>query len=206
MANITGSRKSFVPGRVWLWLLPGCFLLLFCLPGLYPAPAQKNNLVWSDNPPAIVEIQNVSFQPTSANQNAWEFASYPIETKAFVEYSSPYGNRPEPCNGCSTFHKGLDIVGQQGDLVLAWWEGEAEVSSEKAGCGTYIVIRSGDWQHMYCHLSEVLINPGHVKTGQAIGKVGETGGVTGPHLHWSLWYKDQSLNPGDVIKAMQRNS
>jgi len=101
----------------------------------------------------------------------------------------------------------LDIVGEEGDDVFAWWQGEAETVPESAGdgCGNYILIRSGDWEHYYCHLSQILIAPGKVETGQLIGKVGETGGVTGPHLHWSLWYKAQSLDPGQVIRAMQKS-
>ncbi len=93
-----------------------------------------------------------------------------------------------------------------GAPVYVWWNGDAEVVPESAGdgCGNYIHVTSGDWEHYYCHLSEILIAPGKVKTGQLIGKVGATGGVTGPHLHWMLLYKGEHLDPGIVIKAMKK--
>jgi murein DD-endopeptidase MepM/ murein hydrolase activator NlpD len=52
----------------------------------------------------------------------------------------------------------------------------------------------------YWHQEEILVNVGdHVKTGQLIGKIGQTGRVTGPHLHWEVWVNGVQVNPTEWL-------
>ena len=57
--------------------------------------------------------------------------------------------------------------------------------------GKYLVVRhSGGWKTLYAHLNSFNVSVGqNVSTGTIIGKVGSTGGSTGPHLHY-----EQKLN------------
>ena len=53
----------------------------------------------------------------------------------------------------------------------------------------------------YFHLSKTLVKQGDiVKRGQVIGAVGNTGRVTGPHLHWAARYGENTVNPLDLLK------
>ena len=53
----------------------------------------------------------------------------------------------------------------------------------------------------YSHLSEILVNKGDiVKQSDLIGKVGSTGRVTGPHLHWTVYLNEIRINPESLLK------
>jgi murein DD-endopeptidase MepM/ murein hydrolase activator NlpD len=67
--------------------------------------------------------------------------------------------------------------------------------------GKYIVVRhSGGWKTLYAHLNSFNVSVGqNVSTGTIIGKVGSTGGSTGPHLHY-----EQKLN-GSVQRVTFRD-
>ena len=49
---------------------------------------------------------------------------------------------------------------------------------------------------MYAHMSKLLVKPGdYVTQGQIIGEVGETGRVTGPHLHFAVMANRTLIDP-----------
>jgi len=52
----------------------------------------------------------------------------------------------------------------------------------------------------YWHQSQILVNTGdHVEEGQLIGQIGDTGRVTGPHLHWEVWVNGVQVDPFDWL-------
>ena len=68
--------------------------------------------------------------------------------------------------------------------------------------GNYIVIRhSNGMSSIYAHLSEIKVTNGEdVKAGHEIGLVGQTGQVTGPHLHFEIRLNGQPTDPNNYIK------
>ena len=83
-----------------------------------------------------------------------------------------------------------------------------------------IKIQSGNWTHIYCHLmgsventpngkalidrnGGIFLRQGQiVPSGARIARVGMTGRTTGPHLHWSLKYNGQYIDPANVLRQM----
>ncbi|MEM8545666.1 MAG: M23 family metallopeptidase [Cyanobacteria bacterium P01_H01_bin.119] len=152
---------------------------------------------------------------------AWSTASFPVEN--FQAYTSPFGYRNSPYGGGRQFHYGLDLAAPSGSYIRNWWTGEVVEVSDNTACGTSIVIQSGDWRHIYCHMQGrvvtqggrrtivdrqggIQISVGHqVASGTRIGRVGMTGRTTGPHLHWALKYRGSWVDPALVLRAMYNN-
>lgn len=159
-------------------------------------------------------------QPLTAGaaQSIWRGASFPVEN--FTGYTSPFGYRQHP-HGGRRFHYGLDFAAPLGSYVRNWWEGKVMRVASDRQCGVHLILQSGPWHHVYCHLEGqvvlektgawVLIDrPGGIeirqgqslRSGQRIGRVGMTGATTGPHLHWGLKYQGAWVDPALVIRAM----
>ena len=155
---------------------------------------------------------------TTATGNVWSLASFPLEN--FQAYTSPFGYRPDPYTGGQRFHYGLDMAAPAGSYIRNWWEGRVVEVSDDSSCGTSVVVESGNWLHIYCHMQGYVasdatgrymvdsegglqIREGQtVPTGARIGRVGMTGRTTGPHLHWGLKYQNNWVDPALVLRAM----
>lgn len=82
-------------------------------------------------------------------------------------------------------HPGLDIGVPLGTTIYAPVAGTVEVAGDYGGYGLAVGIRTGDGHFVLLgHLGEVHVKPGQVVSpGTVIGKSGNTGASTGPHLH-----------------------
>ena len=58
----------------------------------------------------------------------------------------------------------------------------------------------------YCHFSEIDAEVGDsVEAGTVLGKVGATGRVTGPHLHWGLTVERARVNALDIVRVLGKS-
>jgi hypothetical protein len=123
-----------------------------------------------------------------------------------LSISSPFGWRVDPINGQQRFHAGIDLPASTGTPVLAGQGGYVIFSGVYGDYGQAVVINHGQSLFtLYGHNSERLVNPGqYVQVGQPIARVGATGRVTGPHLHFEVHYNKQYLNPADYIGSYFR--
>jgi murein DD-endopeptidase MepM/ murein hydrolase activator NlpD len=86
-------------------------------------------------------------------------------------------------------HNGTDYRARIGTNLFAPHRGAVlETHYDKGGYGKYIKIENENEGSILAHLSEIFVNVGDtVKEGQLIGKTGNTGNSTGPHLHWGYY-------------------
>lgn len=99
--------------------------------------------------------------------------------------------------GCKP-HKGIDIANVPGTPVVASDSGYVMFAGwDSNGYGKMVVINHGNgFVTLYAHLSAVLVRKGQsVAKGQRIGSIGNTGNVTGPHLHFELRQSGIQRNP-----------
>lgn len=98
-------------------------------------------------------------------------------------------------------HLGVDFAGQRGAPVRAANRGVIAFVADLYYSGTTVLIDHGEGLVTgYLHLSRVLVTPGDtVVAGQLIGRVGATGRVTGPHLHWLAAYGRLTIDPLSLV-------
>ncbi len=119
--------------------------------------------------------------------------------------SSPFGPRVDPVNGNPNgYHGGTDICmwgGTYGLNISAAASGTVIVSSYHYSYGNYVVIQHSDsYQTLYAHCSRLLVSVGEsVSQGETIALVGDTGRVTGPHLHFEIRVDGTRVNPMNYI-------
>ena len=94
-------------------------------------------------------------------------------------------------------HGGMDIAAPEGTEVLAPLSGEVIIASNFFYKGNVIYINHGaGLVSSYSHLSKIEVKNGDkVKKGDLIGLIGQTGRVTGPHLHWEVYLMGTAINP-----------
>jgi murein DD-endopeptidase MepM/ murein hydrolase activator NlpD len=116
------------------------------------------------------------------------------------------------------YHTGVDYAVPVGTDVFAVQDGTVTNATWGKAYGTQIVIDqkalndgtpnriAGGWA-IYAHLSQVLVKPGQVvKRGDLIGKTGNTGNSSGPHLHFEVrnnqrWSAGKDVDPMPFINA-----
>lgn len=102
-------------------------------------------------------------------------------------------------------HQGLDFGAKRGATVKAAQKGKvliADAKSLNSRYGKAVLIDHGHgYQTLYAHLDGFYVEAGQsVEPGQPIGKVGSTGRVTGPHLHFELLIDGKQQDPAPYLK------
>jgi len=99
-------------------------------------------------------------------------------------------------------HGGVDFPAPTGTPVHAAQKGRVVLAEELYFSGNTVIVDHGLGIYtFYCHFSEIDAHVGDtVGPGTVLGKVGATGRVTGPHLHWGLEVQHTRVNALEVVK------
>ena len=98
-------------------------------------------------------------------------------------------------------HRGADLAGAVGDEVIASNRGVVVIVAEHYYAGRSVWVDHGaGLLTVYLHLSAASVAIGDtVARGQVLGRVGMTGRVTAPHLHWSALYGRVGFDPLELL-------
>lgn len=118
--------------------------------------------------------------------------------KKGVRFLSGFGRRLHPIHKVRKMHAGIDFTAPTGTPIYSTGDGKVErVEKRKGGYGKNVTIDHGyGYKTLYAHMSKIDVRRGQkVSKGEVIGKVGNTGLSSGPHLHYEVRYKGRAVNP-----------
>ncbi len=129
----------------------------------------------------------------------------PVRNK--ITITSSYGTRIHPIFGTKRMHNGIDLKASY-ENVYSVMDGIVTAAGwDPKGGGNYMKVKHFNrFETSYLHLSEKYYKPGEkVGAGYVIGRSGNSGNSTGPHLHFSVKEFGQMINPAhflnDLIKV-----
>ena len=127
-------------------------------------------------------------------QRRW---SLPLLRPVSGETTSDFGLRRFFNNEPKQPHGGVDLRAADGTPILACAAGRVALTGDHYFAGLSVYLDHGEGVlSMAFHLSEILVEEGQeLRRGDVIGKVGRSGRVTGPHLHWGLSLQGQLVDP-----------
>ena len=109
----------------------------------------------------------------------------------------PFGHRSDPFSGEGALHTGVDISAPTGTPVKAAADGVVTYAQYFGGYGRLVVITHNTGiQTYYAHLSKFDVIAGQeIRQSEILGRVGSTGRVTAPHLHYEVRLGGAPVNP-----------
>ena len=143
--------------------------------------------------------------PTSVCWRILPFQS-PTNSTLSLRTSSPFGYRRHPLTKRWTLHKGIDIAAPAGTSVYAAGAGLVANAGYDPLLGNFVRINHGfGWSSVYGHLSTICVQSGtRILSTQLIGRTGNTGRSTGPHLHFGVYYNQRPVDGFRFLNLLRR--
>jgi len=119
----------------------------------------------------------------------------------YIYLSSAFGWREPPVEGASTFHSGVDLAADEGTPIWAARGGTVYRAGYNEYNGYYVGVDHGDgFSTVYLHMTHYIVDVGdYVSQGETLGYMGSTGVSSGPHLHLTMYYNGNAVNPAEYI-------
>ena len=136
-------------------------------------------------------IAPVEIAPTSRIPPTGHASGEPLLWPVTGTINSTYGPRG------ASFHDGIDIAAPEGTPIQVIEGGEVIYSDQLRGYGNIVIVRhQGGIVSVYAHNQINLVREGQqVGKGEVIARVGSTGRVTGPHLHFEIRQNNTAQDP-----------
>ena len=173
----------------------------------------SNGFQYGNQVTAYVQLSLETRQLINIMENLNKFLSESYEVQQSLPYFWPmkgghftsfYGPRLSPFGYSRDFHAGIDLAEAVGTELYAAADGRIILASYNGGYGRMVKIQHRfGFRTYYAHMSRVYVRTGQsVKKGQLIGRVGATGRVTGPHLHYEVRVGDRHIDPLPFLTSL----
>ena len=158
------------------------------------SPGGMTDAFWKIREPELNRINASRDKETGAAGWRQDFI-WPVKGRISGRFGSQRIYRGEP----GSYHSGLDIAPGAGTPFVAPADGVVVLAAPEGFSleGKLLIIDHGQGLNSaFLHSQRLDVREGDmVKQGQQLGLVGSTGRATGPHLHWSLKWRDSRLDP-----------
>jgi len=120
--------------------------------------------------------------------------------------NSAFGSRSVFNGEARSPHSGADFPSPAGSPIKAPSTGDVVLAENLYFSGNTVILDHGlGLYSQFAHLSEIGVKAGErVAAGQIVGKVGATGRVTGPHLHWASRLGGARVDPLSLLDALRQ--
>jgi len=141
----------------------------------------------------VVEGQVEFFEQTGPFEDLRGSLPWPVRGQVIKKF----GRQIHPKYKTVTFSKGIDIQAPTGADIHAVADGKVLYRSWLRGYGQFMILsHSRGYYTLYAHASEILVEVDDlVRAGQVIARVGETGSLDGPKLHFEVRHSKEQLDP-----------
>jgi beta-lactamase regulating signal transducer with metallopeptidase domain len=173
MINKTKNTKS---GWAYILAIPVTFLVILAFSSKVPANVENAEFIQKEQ--MLFDERQTSDIPSIL----------PLKETNKMRVSSKFGPRVDPIDGERKNHRGIDFATPIGTSVIATADGKVLEARNNSKYGLMVLIQHGEkYQTRYSQLSSFNVNVGDVvKKGDEIGKSGNSGRSTAPHLHYEV--------------------
>lgn len=135
--------------------------------------------------------QRRRFEPGQSVPRHW-----PLDDRGYMTRGQVPGGQTEEQ------HPGIDVAVAVGTLVRATGGGTVLQRGEDDEYGLFVLLRHPDgYQSMYGHLSRAVVREGQlIRAGEVIGRSGNTGRSTAPHLHFEIRRNGVTVDPMTLVR------
>ena len=149
---------------------------------------------WKRRKPELDQIN--AARAVDADSAGWtQDFIWPVTGRISGRFGSQRIYRGEP----GSYHSGIDIAPGNGKPFVAPADGVVTLATTRPFSleGYLLIIDHGNGLNSaFLHMSKIAVSEGErVTQGQYLGNIGSSGRATGPHLHWSLKWRDARLDP-----------
>ena len=153
---------------------------------------------------ARIEEEGKRVKEIFASVTPDKFWSGPFRVPVPGEVISAFGKRNIYNNKPRSPHSGTDFRGKIGTPIRAPNAGRIVLAEDLYYSGKTVIVDHGFGLYSYLgHMSEFSVKEGdRIKAGEILGKVGATGRVTGPHLHWTVRLMTTLIDPMSLVSVL----
>jgi murein DD-endopeptidase MepM/ murein hydrolase activator NlpD len=150
---------------------------------------------------ARVERESVEVQEVFALRTPLRGLGPLVHPLASAPSGDRFGSRRVINGQPKAQHSGADYTAAAGTSVRALADGAVALAKEHFFAGRSVYLdHGGGLVTMYFHLDRILVEPGQrLRAGEALGTVGATGRVTGPHLHLGVRLGGARVDPDSLL-------